>query len=490
MRYYPYMNAPRGMSLVDVIVGSALILIVFLALLGLLRTSLLISSSAKAKAGATAVASTQMEYIRSLTYTSVGTVGGIPAGPVVQYATTTLNGIPYAVRTLVQYVDDSKDGSGSGDTNGITTDYKRVRVTTTYLFRGEEREVAIVSNVAPPSLETITNGGTLRVSVVDAAGLPVSGASVRIENSSLTPAVDVTTFSDLTGIVALPGAPTSTAYRITATKDDFSTATTYARDATNQNPTPGYLTVAKNQTTTGTFAIDALASLTFRTFSPIRTASTTDTFATNVFEQSGTQVTGGALTLSGTSGSYALSGSARSTTTAPLYLRTWTSVTATQTIPAGTTATVSVTNGAGTLIPDSVLPGNSAGFTTFPVSLTGVSTTTYPNLALKANLTSIATTTTSQILDWKLTFDEGPVPLPNISFTLTGAKRKGTTGAGAPIYKTILATTTGTTGSVILPLEWDVYSLTIPGKTIVSSSSTPPYTLSPGSSMLSDLILQ
>lgn len=59
------MNAPRGMSLVDVIVGTALILIVFLALLGLLRASLLISSSSKAKAGATAIATTQMEYIRS-----------------------------------------------------------------------------------------------------------------------------------------------------------------------------------------------------------------------------------------------------------------------------------------------------------------------------------------------------------------------------------------------------------------------------------------
>ncbi|HEY1041937.1 MAG TPA: hypothetical protein VGE48_00730, partial [Candidatus Paceibacterota bacterium] len=93
------MQPMRGMSLVDVIVGSALVLIVFVALLGLLRTSLLVSSSAKAKAGATAVATTQMEYIRSLDYATVGTIGGIPAGPVAQYATTTMNGIPYAVRT-------------------------------------------------------------------------------------------------------------------------------------------------------------------------------------------------------------------------------------------------------------------------------------------------------------------------------------------------------------------------------------------------------
>ncbi|MDP2815231.1 MAG: hypothetical protein Q8O19_00955, partial [Rectinemataceae bacterium] len=171
------MNAPRGMSLIDVIIGIALILIVFLGLLGLLRASLLISSSSKAKAGATAIAITQMEYIRSLSYDSVGTIGGIPAGPVEQYATTTMNGIPYAVRTLVQYVDDAKDGSGAGDTNGIPTDYKRVRVATTYQFRGEERQIVIVSNVVPPSIETTAGGGTLRVNVVDAIGAPVAGAS-------------------------------------------------------------------------------------------------------------------------------------------------------------------------------------------------------------------------------------------------------------------------------------------------------------------------
>lgn len=485
------MNAPRGMSLMDVIVGVALVLIVFLALFGLLRASLLISSSAKAKAGATAVATTQMEYMRSLPYSSAGTVGGIPAGPVAQYATTTLNGVPYAVRTLVEYVDDPKDGSGSSDANGITTDYKRVRIATTYTFRGEEREVAIVSNIAPPSIETTAGGGTLRANVVDASGAGIAGASVRIQNPSVTPAVDFTTFSDIAGTVSLPGAPTSTDYRITVSKDGYSTAETYARDATNQNPTPGYLTVALNQTTTGTFAIDRLATLTLRTFSPIRAAVSSDTFvdASHLADAASVSSANGALALSGAPGSYALSGYARATSTAPAYLAEWTSASANISVPAGATLSMQVTDEAGMLLPDTVLPGNSAGFTTFPISLGAVSTTTYTGLALRANLAGDGLVT-PEVLDWQVSYKEGPVPLPNVPYTLTGAKKKGTTGSGGAIYKTVVASSTDATGASALSLEWDVYSLVVSGYAVTSASSSPPFTLEPAEVEESILILE
>ncbi len=475
----------------DVIVGIALVLIVFLALFGLLRASLLISSSAKAKAGATAVATTQMEYMRSLPYSSVGTVGGIPAGPVAQFATTTLNGIPYTVRTLVEYVDDAKDGSGSGDSNGITTDYKRVRITTSYIFRSEVREVAIISNIAPPSIETTTGGGTLRINAVDAAGVAVAGASVRIQNPSVVPSVDFTTFTDIAGSVSLPGAPTSTDYRITVSKDGYSTAQTYARDATNQNPTPGYLTVALNQTTTSTFAIDLLSTLTLKTFSPIRTATSSDTFAnaSGIASSVSTQVAGGALSLSGAPGSYALSGNARATSTSPVYLSEWTSASANTSVPAGTTFRIQVTDGAGGILPDSALPGNSTGFTAFPINLTSVSTTTYTALALRADLVGDGLST-PQVLDWQIVFRQGPIPLPNVAFTLTGAKKKGTTGGGSAIYKTIVASTTGATGVNALSLEWDVYSLVVSGYAVVSASSSPPFTLEPAGILESILILQ
>ncbi|HEY4522772.1 MAG TPA: hypothetical protein VJK73_00155, partial [Candidatus Paceibacterota bacterium] len=72
----------RGMSLIEIIIGTALMLVVFVSLMGVLRASLMVSSLARAAAGANAIAGTQMEYLRGLSYDALGTVGGIPAGGV------------------------------------------------------------------------------------------------------------------------------------------------------------------------------------------------------------------------------------------------------------------------------------------------------------------------------------------------------------------------------------------------------------------------
>ncbi len=480
MRYHAVMKVLRGMSLVDVIVGSALVLVIFVALAGLVRASVLISGVAKAKAGATAIANTQIEYVRSLDYDVVGTVGGIPAGVVTATSTQTLNGITYNTRTYIEYVDDPADGIGVSDTNGITTDYKRVRVSVTYSVRGTAREVVVISNYAPPSLETTTNGGTLRVTVVNASGVAVPGATVSIVNASTSPAVNLTTFTDSLGIVDLPGAPTSTEYRIAVSKNGFSSAQTYARDTNNQNPAPGYLTVVKNVTTTGTFAIDYLASLTMRTLYPVGAASTTDLLndASKIAGQSSTQVTGGVMKLAQPSG-YALSGTASTTAITPSYLVSWTSASSTVTVPAGTSAKIQVADGAGTLLPDAILPGNSTGFSTFPINLSGVSTSTYPALSLNVVLTTNSTTTTPQLLDWRVDYQSGPVPVPNVAFTLTGAKTIGSTGGGSPIYKTTIATTTDATGVRAQSIEWDSYKLALTSYDVVDACTAPPYSLSP-----------
>lgn len=480
------------MSFVDVIVGSAMVLIVFVALFGILRASLMISGVAKARAGATAIADTQVEYVRALDYDLVGTIGGIPAGVVAATSTQVLNGVTYNTRTLVVYVDDPADGLAGADTNGITTDYKQIKVEVTYTVRTTARTVSVISNYAPQSLETTTGGGTLTIAVVSATGAAVPGATVAVVNTSTVPAVNFTTFSDATGLVQLPGAPTSTEYRIDVSKTGYSSATTYARDATNQNPTPGYLTVVKNQTTTSTFAVDVLAPLTIRTLHPIAADATTDTFANNaqLANQTNTQVAGGALLLSQAGPDYALSGSARSVSITPSYLASWTSISGTVSVPGGTTVRMHVTDAAGALLPDAVLAGNAAGFNTFPVSLAGISTSTYPALGLSADLTTASVATTPQVLDWRMDYQVGPTPFPDVSFTLTGAKTKGTTGAGAPIYKTTVASTTNASGVFISPLEWDVYSISIPGQSIVTASSTPtPFTLSPGTSFEATLIL-
>ncbi|MEK7554337.1 MAG: carboxypeptidase-like regulatory domain-containing protein [Patescibacteria group bacterium] len=465
----------------DVIVGVALMLVIFLALFGVLRASLILSTLAKAKAYAVELASTQMEYLRGLSYDALGMVGGIPAGTVPQTATTTIDGVAYSVRTFVQYKDDPADGVGAQDSNGITVDYKVGKVTVSYYLNGLAKEINLLSNFVPPGIESSTGGGTLSIHVVDAANADVTGASVRVVNASTSPAVDFSTFTNTGGLALIGGAATSSEYQVYVSLTGYSSAQTYARTGQNVNPTPGYFTVSKDQVTGGTFFIDRLSTLSLASFSPAVTTTFSDTFAnpSNLANQTGTQVAGGALTLT----NEGLSGSARSVSIEPSYLKGWGILSATLSTPAGTTAKVRVGDAGGTSIPDSILPGNALGFSSFPVSIADIPTAQYPTLTLSAELTSNSTTTAPEVLDWSVSHTDGPVPLPNVAFTLTGAKTIGTDANDKPLYKTTVSGTTGALAEKTETLEWDSYSLALPSANLIESCSSSPYSLQPASAI-------
>ena len=252
----------RGMGLADVTVGVALTLIIFLSIFGVLRASLLLSALTKAKSSAIALANERVEHVRALAYDDVGTLGGIPAGLIEAEEDATVNDVPFGVHTFVQYVDDAADGLGASDENGVPADYKRVRVAVSYAISGVGKEVSLVTNVAPSGIETTEGGGTLRIDVANETGVPVAGATVHIENTDTNPDIDVITFTNTDGLVYLPGAPPATGYVITVTKAGYDSESTYDQTEANPNPTPGHLTVAEGETTTGTFAIDRTGSLT------------------------------------------------------------------------------------------------------------------------------------------------------------------------------------------------------------------------------------
>ncbi|MEK7126403.1 MAG: carboxypeptidase-like regulatory domain-containing protein, partial [Patescibacteria group bacterium] len=193
----------------------------------------------------------------------------------------------------------------------------------------------------------------------------------------------------------------------------------------------------------------------------------------------GTQVAGGALTLT----NEGLSGSARSVSIEPSYLKGWGILSATLSTPAGTTAKVRVGDAGGTSIPDSILPGNALGFSSFPVSIADIPTAQYPTLTLSAELTSNSTTTAPEVLDWSVSHTDGPVPLPNVAFTLTGAKTIGTDANDKPLYKTTVSGTTGALAEKTETLEWDSYSLALPSANLIESCSSSPYSLQPASAI-------
>src|SRR3989344_5795420 len=69
--YFPRELRSRGVTFIDTVVGTALMLVVFLGIAGVFQLSIDVVTNNKARAGAIALANERMEYIRSLAYASI-----------------------------------------------------------------------------------------------------------------------------------------------------------------------------------------------------------------------------------------------------------------------------------------------------------------------------------------------------------------------------------------------------------------------------------
>ena len=454
------------MTLIDVVVGVAVITTVFFALFGAFKLSVELVHSAKAKTSATALMAERLEYIRSLPYTSVGTLGGIPAGAIPQLEQTTLNGTLFTTRTLILYQDAPEDGVDQNDENGITADYKIAKVEVSWMIKGSSRTTSAVTYLTPSGLETLDGGGTLRVSVFNALASPVPQATVRVINSGLASAIDVSTQTNDSGVASFPGAPEASGYEIYISKNGYSSAQTYGVTEENPNPSPGRVSVVEHDTTSMSFAVDLVGALSFSTFQAAGEESFSDLFddASKLGATSSTAVSGGSLRLAGASGEYSLGGSAFSVPVSPSYLASWKALSFSSFVPAGTSLLVRLYYFDGaqyTLIPDTDLPGNGAGFTVGPVDLSSLSAESYLSLEIGATLASDGAET-PELLEWSVSYIAGPSPLPGVGVTALGSKTIGTTAGGNPIYKFSDSFTTNQLGTWLLEdVEWDAYTISL-----------------------------
>ena len=487
----------RGSSLLDILIAVFILTVSFVAILGVLQLSVRLVGQTLARIGAVALANEAIEYARSLPYDSVGTAGGIPTGNIPQSETILLNGLTYIRRTLIQYVDDAKDGTGPADANGLAADYKLIKVELSWMTYGSPRTFSVISNIVPKGVETIAGGGTLLISVIDALGADIPAANVHIENNALVPPVSIDTFTNASGDVLFPGSPAGSSYEITVTRSGMSTAQTYDTDAANPNPNPRHLTVVAGATTASTFEIDFLGSKTIRTFSPITQASWEDTFADmgKIFQSASTSAVLGALELAQDI-EYEPTGYATGEAVHPQFLRSWVSFSWNEMLVPGTATLyrIQYMNGGNSVpVPDGVFPGNAAGFTTSPVSLASIDPVLYPELQAEATLTTTDGAVTPRVLDWQIAYTEGPIPIPNVPFTLRGNKTIGTTGGGALIYKYNQNLQTNGLGTFSIPaLEYDTYTISVAGATgyDVSEACPPqPYVLNPGVSTTTNVML-
>lgn len=236
-----------GFTLVELTVSIVVISILAIGLFSLFNSVIRSIIIARRQSVALTLSTNQLEYLKSLPYDSLAVQGGsiyatslLPATK-----TQTVNGVAYTTTTSISYVDDAYDGCASYSTvtekqtycrnySSSTTstvdtnaaDYKIIHVVTK--DKTGMRLAAVDTEITARVAETASTTGALFVTVLDGSGAPVSGATISVSNTTITPAANLGDTTDINGKSIFYNLPPDSAndYIITATKDGYSSITT------------------------------------------------------------------------------------------------------------------------------------------------------------------------------------------------------------------------------------------------------------------------
>lgn len=267
IKFLKIKNIYQGFGLIESIVGIAIFLLLSLTVY---QTFFVISKQAQSNYENSIVshlADQYLEAVRNIPYSQIGTISGNPNGNLEDSsspANIVVNGTSYQVYYEVTYIDDPADGTIVAGTDFASNDYKQVKLSVKNLTTNNVKN--FITNVSPSGLESLANGGALSLSVIDAFGQPVTGATINITNTSIIPHINLTRTSGSTGKWIEVGLPDdSNNYHIVVTKNGYSSDQTYPITVSNPNPTKPDATIANGQITAISFAIDKTSNLTFNT---------------------------------------------------------------------------------------------------------------------------------------------------------------------------------------------------------------------------------
>jgi prepilin-type N-terminal cleavage/methylation domain-containing protein len=470
----------RGFTLVEVIVGIALMAIVFSGIFGAYRLSLKVVNLSKNKITATAIANEQIEIIRNLPYSSVGTAGAVlplASGTLVPTFAKSLDGINFTVSIKVQFIIDPADGTGSGDT--CNWDYKNASVIVSWkdVFPGSVMMSTIVApgNIVEENQTCLSQpGGVLTVTVFDSHGVLLSSPLISIYDTGGTILYDSAT--PTTGVFSF--ALAAGTYRVVVTKNGYSMSRSYG---SNEIATPNTLnpTVLIGGNVPVSLSIDKASTVTVNTISPTGVDNFSDSFTdqTKISVLSGTQVASGSITLVGPP--FGSGGFAISSPIAPSDLVSWNSFDFLSNLQSQTNILYQILyfDGANwVLVPNRDLGGNSAGFSVSPIDLSGLSTATYPQLEIKANLSSSDPAVTPGVANWQIVWTSNVgAPIPWAGFHMQGNKTLGKDSGGNYVYKYVTDNMADGAGQVILSnVEGDTYTFSPTATSTLSLIGTDP----------------
>lgn len=254
----------KGFTLLETLLGLAILTVVTSAIYFSYANVLEIIQAAQYNSAALSIIETEVETVRNMRYEDVGTIGGIPSGILTASRSVEFGGAQYHVNTFVRTIDDPADGTLAGIPEDVApADYKLVQFEVICDTCTQYRVISMASYVAPKNLESSSQNGALFVQVFDAAGIPISGATVHITNTLVSPAVNITDTTDTGGLLQLYDVATSSAgYHIVVSKSGYSSDQTYSTSQVT-NPLNPDTTVAHQQLSVASFAIDRIGNLSF-----------------------------------------------------------------------------------------------------------------------------------------------------------------------------------------------------------------------------------
>lgn len=454
----------KSFTLIEILVGTSLLLIVFLGIFGLYQLGLKTISHSKNKIVATAIAEQEIEKIRNLDYDSVGVKDGFPNGTLEANSVVNRNNVQYLVERRVDYVIDSLDGIVSPD-DDCPNDYKKaeIKISWSGQFPGK---VEFFTDITPKNLsqECSVLGGILSVSVFNAYGIMVASPLIEIKNPSTDQVLKTATPNDGKHYFSLE----PSVYKVAVSKQGYSKERTYGTEeiTTPEKPHPSVL---QGSLTEISFSIDNLSSFFVDTLSPWGQSSFSDSFIdeSKISEKFNTLVNNGQVNLNKNEiGEYLSSGYLISTSIFSDKLLNWKEFSFNDSEPENTDLKYQIYYLSGenwVLIPDADLPGNSQGFDSSSVDLSGLNISTYSQLRIKANFSTTDVLSTPVLYDWQITWQTSDAtPIPNVVFNLQGLKIIGTDEQDKPVYKYSVDHNSGPNGHKdISDLEWDSYTFSI-----------------------------
>jgi hypothetical protein len=253
----------KGMTIIEGLILLAIFIIVATAFYEgfILGTNHILN--VKKRLLAVGIANEKMEILRSLPYDEVAVSGGLPSGAIDPDELVVTSGNQFHILTAISYFDDPDDGTLAMSTDSIPNDYKSAVIRVLWGGETAAETVILRSFFVPSGIETTAGGGILSVNVIDANGIPVQDASVRIQNSFVAPAVDTTLVTGANGNAALVGAKASSQkYIITVSKSGYETVTTLPPyPITAFYPNDVHMTAINDAFTTGIIISSLLADL-------------------------------------------------------------------------------------------------------------------------------------------------------------------------------------------------------------------------------------